>query len=888
VDEYSVACHPGNGTAPLRGRFSASSVMATAAATTSTYGVSASLLAEARQLEAWLSDYNSPSLLWNGTFAPAPSAPRSQSSEDGSVRGGSLAADDDSGRLERPPCFQPGNRHKPFEILSACDPHKVLIALCCCKEESHPVVRALQGALEVGLAATHFGEYDTAVDRLGNIALLLQHFACALVRVYPSGVREALILMCMEDGRTVLEFAVTNRLKLFVTMPEVQYVVQLMFDGVASFDFLSVPTAERDSEFEWLAPASARATTETDEIEDETPRFSQPSACGSEDEAAARDNDNDRISLRRALSQQRSKRLSEVSVFGLLHAGHGHEDSSILDAQKALDRNKRMNALVMYVRTKREKLLDGHWVNHALWLLCYLLCTPILCLVPMQLFDWDLFQVVLSPHERYWILQASYFAFLILNLQYGTCDPDPHALKNRCEEQNLADSLLGVWLLGLLLTEVQHAVGVAYYRASMGMNFRSALLHLHFHTSVWKKLDLVSILFMISAASVRLYGRSSSHQWPNTEVNIRSVATITMWFRLFSTFSAHNQLGPLLVSIWRMFTVDLTRYIVIQLLFVVSFGAGLAMLYRDDDTDAGLALGKPGVAIVTLTELTLGYGDPHAGPIAPLIYGSYHPWLGWALVTMFALASVTLISNLLVGMLARSFDRGQNMGNIDFIHRRTEEILDLHALPIVPAPFILIQSIPTAVCSLVETIQARCTSSGSAMRRARHRGEAARELVLAGLTNTWFSIDIKQRQEVFTTIWSEITWWRDPTRDVADEQRLLSRSAAMIINMLEDERDSLKRIAAELHDERDIMMLIAAELHGGMERITERLQHMERALGTNKGASGQQEASPPPPPPPHGISVRTIARQYSQQERASDWASSSSASAKEHPETLIK
>jgi len=672
----------------------------------------------------------------------------------------------------------------------------------------------------------------------------------------------------MEDGRTVLEFAVKRRLKLFVAMPEIQYVVQLMFDGVASFDLLSVPTSERENEFEWLAPVSA--TNERDAEQQETPRFSQLSVFGSEDEAAACGNS--RISLRRALSHERSKRMSEASVFGLLHAGHGHVDSSILDVNKAVDNDEKMNSMVTYVRTQREKLLDGHWGNHLLWLLCYMLCTPILCVVPLQLFDWELFQVVLSPHERYWILQASYFAFLVINLEYGTCDPDPAAPKNRCVDQNMADILLGFWLLGLLLTEVQHAVGVAYYRASMGMNFRSALVHLHFHTSVWKRLDLVSILFMMSAASVRLYGRSSGQPWPNTEVSIRSVATITMWFRLFNTFSAHNQLGPLLVSIWRMFTVDLMRYVMIQLLFVVSFGAGLAMLYRDDDTQAGHALGTPGAAVVTLIEMTLGYGDPHEGPVAPMIYESYHPYLGWALITMFALASVTLVSNLLVGMLARSFDRGQNMGNIDFIHRRTEEILDLHALPIVPAPFILIQSIPTAVCALVETIQAHCTSSGSAMRRARHRGEAARQLVWAALTDRWFSTDMKQRQELFATIWSEISWWRDPTRDAADDQRLLSRTTAMMIHMLEDERESLKRIAAELH--------------GGMDRIAERLQHMERALGTNKSACGHQEAPPPPPPPPQ-VSVRTIARQFSQQERASGRASSSSASAKEHPEDLM-
>ena len=453
--------------------------------------------------------------------------------------------------------------------------------------------------------------------------------------------------------------------------------------------------------------------------------------------------------------------------------------------------------------------------------------------MPQQVFDLNLFEVVLSPHERYWILQCSYFAFLILNLQYGTCDPDPAALRNRCVDQNKADILLCFWLLGLLMSEMHHAVGVAYYRASLGMSFRRALFHLHLRTSVWKKLDLVSILFMISAASVRLYGRTSGHPWPDTEVSIRCVATITMWFRLFNTFSAHNQLGPLLVSIWRMFTIDLMRYILIQLLFVVSFGAGLALLYRDDDTAAGHALGTPGAAVVTLVEMTLNYGDPHDGAIAPIVYESSHPRLGWAILTAFALASITLVSNLLVGMLARSFDRGQNMGRIDFIHRRTQEIIDIHALPIVPAPFIVLQFIPTCIYGLVEMLVACISSKGSARWRARRRGEAARRLLWTALTERWFTTDLKHRQELFAAIWLEIVWWRDPTKAIEDDQRLTQRTTAMMMDML--------------------------------SKTLERLDNLERTMEFSVNL--QREAlQPKAPVVANGGYVRTMARQFQQQE----------------------
>ena len=125
------------------------------------YGVSAALLLEAKELERWLDSNNSPSTLWNGTWTAAPSKAHSDSS-DSSVRGGSLATesyDDDGtdGGLVAPPSFRAGNKHSPFEILSACDPAKVLRALICCNERTHPVPRALQGAFEVGI-----GRRDTS------------------------------------------------------------------------------------------------------------------------------------------------------------------------------------------------------------------------------------------------------------------------------------------------------------------------------------------------------------------------------------------------------------------------------------------------------------------------------------------------------------------------------------------------------------------------------------------------------------------------------------------------------------------------------------------------------------------------------------------------------
>jgi len=358
-------------------------------------------------------------------------------------------------------------------------------------------------------------------DRLMHLALNLQHLACALVRFQPSGLRELVILHRSSHRYTMMELAAYYELKLFLCMPEIQFVADLMFNGVVE----------------------NKLKKELDAIE------------GQEEDSS--------LPVRRISSSRISRRrLSEVSVSGLVNARKSHgleyihrilglEDGDEIDAWLA---KKSWSARLAFTMRRAREVHTPHVARHALWIILYIAGLPILCCLPAQLLDEELFNMLASPQERYWILQTSHFGFVILLLYFGHCAWGPAEQHVACGAQTKMDVLLGLWLLGMVIAEAQHAYGVALYGYSQGRRFVTELFRLHLRTSGWKRLDLVSSVFLITVAALRLYAHTTKDLWPTSEISLRAVSTTLMWARVFNVFSLRKDMGPLMVSIQRMFT----------------------------------------------------------------------------------------------------------------------------------------------------------------------------------------------------------------------------------------------------------------------------------------------------------------------------------------------
>ena len=419
-----------------------------------------------------------------------------------------------------------------------------------------------------------------------------------------------------------------------------------------------------------------------------------------------------------------------------------------------------------------------------LWPPVAVLFLPLVALVPPQALSEAIFTPLYSPAERYWTAALFYCAFVIIIFHLAACE-------TTCIGGIEIDAVLGFWVIALLGVEVQSAWQVASSQVALGRPFIASVLHLHAFNP-WKRLDLLGILMAVAAGATRLASRATSAAAP--EASVRAVAALLLWGRLLTVLSVHWATGPLLASLRRMVISDLTRYIVFQVLSIVTHAAAYVALFSGEDTPAGIYLGDPLSAVMTLCEQTLPIGDPRSGPLWELIDVSNHTGLGWAITGSFGLFSVLLLLNLLIGMLGHSYDRVKSHAEMEYAHGRAREVLHAAALPVVPAPLNLLQ-IPGAAIYFMffKPCHEEHKSAGL------ENGESACEHSLyGGAAPGVQTVNRVERMKLFTRAWEEIGWQleaEDPWRgSVSKMMAQAEKREQQMLARLEAHESLLRRI----------------------------------------------------------------------------------------------
>ena len=416
-------------------------------------------------------------------------------------------------------------------------------------------------------------------------------------------------------------------------------------------------------------------------------------------------------------------------VFGALH------ESAVAEVDTG--------PLARLAAARREQPHLKRW--RFVWPLVAALFLPLVALVPPQLLNEAVFTSLYSPAERYWSAALLYCAFVIIVYHLDACEEN-------CTAGVALDAVLGFWVIALFSVELQAAWQVASAQIQLGRPFIAAICHLHAFNP-WKRLDLLGVLMAVAEGATRLASRTSGTTAP--EASVRAVATLLLWMRLLTVLSVHWATGPLLASLRRMVISDVSRYVVFQVLAIVTHAAAFVALYSGEDTPAGQYLGDPLSAVMTLCEQTLPIGDPRCGPIWMVINQSGHNDLGWAITGSFGVFSILLLLNLLIGMLGHSYDRVKNQAEMEYAHGRAREVLHAAALPVVPAPLNLLQ-LPGAAVYFVCYRLLFCHER-SGLTGMLHR-QSSCEASVYGANAPGAPIDRKQRKKLFTRAWEEIGW----------------------------------------------------------------------------------------------------------------------------------
>ena len=408
---------------------------------------------------------------------------------------------------------------------------------------------------------------------------------------------------------------------------------------------------------------------------------------------------------------------------------------------------------------------------------------PLVALVPPQALSEAIFTPLYSPAERYWTAALLYCGFVILIFHLAACE-------QTCTGGVEIDAILGFWILGLLGVELQSAWQVASSQIALGRPAMASIMHLHVFNP-WKRLDLLGILMAVAAGATRLASRNNGAA---PEASVRAVAALLLWGRLLTVLSVHWATGPLLASLRRMVGSDLSRYVVFQVLSIVTHAAAYVALYSGEDTAAGVYLGDPLSAIMTLCEQTLPIGDPRSGPLWELIDISNHRGLGWAITGSFGLFSVLLLLNLLIGMLGHSYDRVKSQAEMEYAHGRAREVLHAAALPVVPAPLNLLQ-IPGAAIYFM--FFKPCHEAHESAGSKNHEGLCEHSLY-GGAAPGVQTVNRVERMKLFKRAWEEIGWQieaEDPWRgSVSKMMAQAEKREQQILARLEAQESLLRRI----------------------------------------------------------------------------------------------
>ena len=157
---------------------------------------------------------------------------------------------------------------------------------------------------------------------------------------------------------------------------------------------------------------------------------------------------------------------------------------------------------------------------------------------------------------------------------------------------------------------------------------------------------------------------------------LRAVAVIFLWLRMLRVLLMHSTYGPFVLMIIEMIT-DVRKYMVILLLVVLAWASAFycmyehSPLYRVAETRGWPMLGAAPTcidmmhtyptALVYLLENSLTGGD-----FFECIRDSSNPVGGWLLAATFYATAVLLLLNMLIAMMAKTFENIAEASAVNF------------------------------------------------------------------------------------------------------------------------------------------------------------------------------------------------------------------------------
>ena len=486
------------------------------------------------------------------------------------------------------------------------------------------------------------------------------------------------------------------------------------------------------------------------------------------------------------------------------------------DADTAEGAGQRASVLSYLTRARSSGRHPAFWVY--VWPLFAAAVLPLLALAPPQMLRERIFKQLYSPAERYWAAQACYVCFVILLLHLESCDSGPG-----CGARMDLDLVLVVWVGALVLAEAQAAWHVARARALVGQPVFAALHHHHMRNT-YKRLDLLGVLVAVAACAVRVHSR---YREAAPENNVRAAASLLLWSRLLSMLSIHEATGPLLSSIRRMVEHDISRYCLMQVMTLITFAAAFVSLYNGEDSEAGEYLGTPRSAVTVLCEITLLVGEPHSGNLWELVATSHHPNLGWVILAGFAVFSVLLLINLLIGLLEQSYETVRSKAELEYAHGRTQEVLRAAALPVVPPPFNLVQ-VPAAVVHWI----AEETCCAARLRAAAYLGNGRRSRRSSSsldggdtATKSWAATPRQARAELFARAWDDVGWQPDPAEGMEAWKVHVIRELAASARHQAAAVVALRSLKEHAYESDELLRRATLALEGAAARIAAEQRH---------------------------------------------------------------
>ena len=162
--------------------------------------------------------------------------------------------------------------------------------------------------------------------------------------------------------------------------------------------------------------------------------------------------------------------------------------------------------------------------------------------------------------------------------------------------------------------------------------------------------------------------------WSRSAINtgfviLWGIATITLWLRIINFFVLSHSLGPMVAMIFRMLSDIMTFFEIMVVLFIAF---AMALVFILGDVMEGFS--GPVIAMITLFRALLG--DFDFDNLAEANVSSGILYFGYGIVIFYLIIGSLILLNLLIAMMAKTFDAIEEDTTAAIIYSRFELALD--------------------------------------------------------------------------------------------------------------------------------------------------------------------------------------------------------------------